>query len=95
MYWSYPYPYAHLSQRQERVYSEDLLNRNIGKVVTVYLTYENNEQWNAQKITGTIREVGRDFVVIRDRNTGKDTMLFNINIDFIVFEQPVRLAVET
>lgn len=93
MYWSYPYPYAHLSQqRQERIYSEDLLSRNIGRVVTIYLTYENNPKWNAKIAQGTIREVGRDFVVIRERETGKDHMFFNINIDYIVFEQPARLA---
>lgn len=94
MYWSYPYPYTQISQRRERIYSEDLLSRNVGRVATIYLTYEKNEQWNAQIITGTIREVGRDFVVIRDQNTGKDHMLLNINIDYVVFDQPARLAVE-
>lgn len=92
MYWSYPYTYAGVSQRQERVYSEDLLNRNVGKRVTMYLTYENNEQWNAQVVTGEIREVGRDFVLLRERKTGKELMLFNINIDYVVFEEPAKLA---
>lgn len=93
MYWSYSYPYTHISQqRRERIYSEDLLSRNIGRVVTIYLTFENNSQWNAKIIKGTLREVGRDFVVIRDRNTGKDHMFLNINIDYVVFEQPAQLA---
>lgn len=92
MYWSYPYAYAGVSQRQERVYSEDLLSRNIGRTVTIYLTYENNEQWNSQVVTGEIREVGRDFVLIRERKTRKDLMLLNINIDYVVFEQSAKLA---
>lgn len=91
MYWSYPYHYtAGVSQRTERMFSEDLLSRNIGKKVTVYLTYENNEQWNAQVVTGVIREVGRDFVLLRESKTGKDIMLLNININYIVFEQPAN-----
>ena len=91
MYWSYPYQYAAgVSQRPERMYSEELLSRNIGKTVTVYLTYENNDQWNAQVVTGVIREVGRDFILLRERKTGKDILLLNIYVNYIVFEQPAN-----
>ncbi len=88
-YW---YPYAQISQqdparRTGRIFSEDLLHSNLGKVITVYLTYENNPQWNAKVVTGTLREAGRDFILIRDQKTGKDQLLFNINIDFIIFEE--------
>lgn len=76
--------------QRDRIYSEDLLQRNIGNVVTVYLTYENNNKWNARVVTGTIREVGRDFFVLRDQKTGKDNMLLNINVDYIVFERPAK-----
>lgn len=93
MYWSYPYQsYAQVSQRPERTYSEDLFSRNIGKTVTVYLTYENNEQWNAQIVTGVIREVGRDFLLIREQKTGKDIMLLNININYVVFDEPATIT---
>jgi spore germination protein Q len=105
MYWPYYNPYgsgspliqgwddASVSQQRQRVYSEDLLLRNIGKTVTVYLTFENNTQWNAKKFTGTLRGVGRDYIVVRDRQTGKDHMFLNINIDYVVFDdQPATLA---
>jgi spore germination protein Q len=108
MYWPYYNPYGtaspsvqgwdgtSVSQQRQRVYSEDLLSRNIGKTVTVYLTFENNSQWNAKKITGTLRGVGRDFIVVRDRQTGKDHMFLNINIDYVVFDdQPATLAGES
>lgn len=102
MYWQYPYNYqqsgnisqvGNVQQRVERVYSEDLLQRNIGKNITVYLTFENNKQWNARTVTGTLREVGRDFILVKDRQTGKDQMYLNINIDYIVFvDAPATLA---
>lgn len=89
-YW---YPYAQTAQvdrepgrREGRIFSEELLSSNLGRLVTIYLTYENNPQWNAKVITGTLRLAGRDFVLLRDQKTGKDQLLFNINIDFIVFE---------
>jgi len=108
VYWPYYYPHgngslsvqgwddASVTQQRRRVYSEDLLHRNIGKTVTVYLTFENNPQWPAKKTTGTLRGVGRDFIVVRDRQTGKDHMFLNINIDYVVFDdRPAALAGES
>lgn len=98
MYWYYPtsayqqYPQQYfqgqvdVSQRRERQFSEDLLQRNVGRTVTVYSTYENNEEWNAQIITGTLKEVGRDYILVTNAENGKDTMLLNIHTDFIVFD---------
>jgi spore coat protein GerQ len=99
MYWSYPYAASYpvqISQRQERRFSEDLLQANIGKKVTVYLTYEGSEHWRNRVFTGTLRQVGRDFFVLRDQKTGKDMMLLNINLNYVVFEeQPASLVPET
>ncbi|PTM60014.1 spore coat protein GerQ [Desmospora activa] len=100
MYWNYPYQaqvadYSWVSQRRERVYTEDLLERNVGKLITVYLTFENNPQWNAKRVTGTLRGVGRDFILVRDQQSGKDMVFHNINVDYVVFEnQPAALAGE-
>jgi spore coat protein GerQ len=97
MYWSYPYGMiSHagtISQRQERRYSEDLLQANVGRRITAYLTYDASEQWRDKVVTGTIRQVGRDFFVVREQSTGKDIMLLNINLGYVVFEdQPAKLA---
>lgn len=102
MYWQYPYNYQYggaisqvgdVQQRRQRIYSEDLLQKNIGKTITVYLTFENNKQWNARTVTGRLREVGRDFILVKDRQTGKDQMYLNINVDYIVFDDaPATLA---
>ncbi|MDQ0417663.1 spore germination protein Q [Croceifilum oryzae] len=103
MYWQYPYQQyqyggnvsqaGNIQQRVERYYSEDLLQKNIGKTVTVYLTFENNKQWNARQVTGKLREVGRDFILVKDRQTGKDQMYLNINVDYIVFDDaPATIA---
>jgi spore germination protein Q len=108
MYWYYPYANisqaqppqyleqaeAAISQRTERNFSEDFLSKNKGKKVTVYLTFEGNNQWNAKKITGILREVGRDYFVLRDQVTGKDNMFLNINMNFVVFDdQPATLGI--
>ena len=83
---------GNLPTRHERRFSEEFLQANVGKVVTVYLTFENNPRWPAKSVTGTLRNVGRDYFVIRDRQTGKDNMFLNINVDYFVFEnQPATL----
>ncbi|MBA4492776.1 spore coat protein GerQ [Paenactinomyces guangxiensis] len=96
MYWNYPYGMvshagAVTQQRQERdrdrIFSEDFLQRNIGKRVTVYMTFDASSQWRDKVFTGVLRRVGRDFFVIRDQKTGRDIMLLNINLDYIVFEE--------
>ncbi len=42
------------NQRQTRYYTEDLLHNNIGKELTIHLTYEENPRWNAKVLTGTL-----------------------------------------
>jgi spore germination protein Q len=80
-------------QRQDRRFSEDLLQSNIGKRVTAYMTYEGSEEWRNRVFTGVLRQVGRDYFVLRDQETGKDVMLLNINLNFIVFDDtPARLT---
>ncbi|MFD1427409.1 spore coat protein GerQ [Kroppenstedtia sanguinis] len=97
-YWQQPPFYTSAAnetpqRRTERVYTEDVLNRNIGKEITLHLTYENNNQWNAMVVTGVLREVGRDFLLLRDQKTGKDMIFMNINIDYYIFESgPANLA---
>ncbi|MCS1350036.1 spore coat protein GerQ [Mechercharimyces sp. CAU 1602] len=85
---------AKTSQRGgTQLYTEDVMRANIGKLITVYLTFENNPQWPSKVFTGTLREAGRDFILIRDQQSGKDVLLMNIDIDYYVFDnQPANLA---
>ncbi|MFC4077094.1 spore coat protein GerQ [Salinithrix halophila] len=99
MYWNQPGMAAYggftSQQQRTRYYSEDLMSRNIGKLITVYMTFENNPQWNAKVFTGVLRQVGRDFMLVRDQQTGKDTVLYNLDVDYIVFDnQPATLGHE-
>lgn len=78
---------SQLSQQHEESYIENILRLNLGKVVTIYLTYENNREWNAKVVTGTLRAAGRDYLLIRDRETNKDYLFRMINVDYFVFDK--------
>lgn len=77
---------AEASQQMEESYIENILRLNIGKVVTIYLTYENNREWNAKVVTGTLRAAGRDYLLLRDRESNKDFLFRMINVDYFVFD---------
>jgi spore germination protein Q len=99
MYWYDPYG-AYLTAPQQprqepttaRKYSEDLLSQNVGRPVTVYLTYEKNKERNSRTVYGVLRQVGRDFILVTDQETGRDNMLLNINVDYIEFHDRANLA---
>ena len=100
MYWYDPYG-AYLAnqpqepsvaQRTARKYSEDLLATNVGKPITVYLTYEKNTERNNRVVYGVLRQVGRDFILVTDQSTGRDNMLLNINVDYVEFHDRANLA---
>lgn len=100
MYWYDPYGAYLTHQPQEpsvaqqvaRKYSEDLLSSNVGKPITVYLTYEKNTERNNRVVYGVLRQVGRDFILVTDQETGKDNMLLNINVDYVEFHNRANLA---
>jgi spore germination protein Q len=102
MYWYDPYG-AYLTSPQHpqqpqqqptsaRKYSEDLLSANVGKPITVYLTYEKNTDRNNRVVYGVLRQVGRDYILINDQETGLDNMLLNINVDYVEFHNRANLA---
>src|SRR6478609_825801 len=46
----------------EESYIENILRLNRGKIATVYMTFENNTQWNAKVFRGEIEAAGRDYI---------------------------------
>ena len=38
----------------EESYIENILRLNLGKIATVYMTFENNNQWNAKVFKGRL-----------------------------------------
>ena len=74
-----------------RRFSEDFMERNEGKIITAYMTYDGSNQWRDVVYTGQLLEQGRDFFVIRlteGEHKGKEILLLNINVSYIIFEEP-------
>ncbi|MFC3343580.1 spore coat protein GerQ [Paenibacillus abyssi] len=74
----------------EESYVENILRLNRGKMATVYMTYENNREWNAKIFKGVIEAAGRDHLILSDPVTGMRYLLLTLNLDYITFDEPIK-----
>ncbi|HEY0828577.1 MAG TPA: spore coat protein GerQ, partial [Bacilli bacterium] len=76
----------------EESYIENILRLNLGKVATIYMTFENNSQWNAKVFKGRLEAAGRDHIIISDPQSGRRELLLMVNLDYITFDEPLNYA---
>jgi spore germination protein Q len=74
----------------EESYIENILRLNLGKIATVYMTFENNSQWNAKVFKGVVEAAGRDHIIISDPKTGMRYLLLMVNLDYITFDEELN-----
>lgn len=77
-------------QAFEESYIENILRLNLGKMATVYMTFENNPQWNAKVFKGNLEAAGRDHIIVSDPSTGMRYLLLMVNLDYITFEEELQ-----
>ncbi len=74
----------------EMSFIENILRLNRGKMATVYMTFENNDQWNAKIFKGRVEAAGRDHLIISDPETGMRYLLLMVNLDYVTFDEPIE-----
>ncbi|KGP74192.1 spore coat protein GerQ [Pontibacillus yanchengensis] len=77
---------------EEESYIENILRLNKGKQATVYMTFENNENWNAKVFKGIIEAAGRDHIILSDPETGIRYLLLMVYLDYITFPEEINYA---
>ncbi|MBP1992045.1 spore coat protein GerQ [Paenibacillus eucommiae] len=76
----------------EESFIENILRLNLGKMATIYMTYENNSQWNAKIFKGRLEAAGRDHIIISDPKTGMRYLLLMVNLDYITFDEELKYS---
>ena len=71
-------------------YIENILRLNQGKIATVYMTFENNDQWNAKIFRGRIEAAGRDHIILSDPDTDRRYLLLMIYLDYVTFDEEIN-----
>jgi len=74
----------------EESYIENILRLNLGKTATVYMTFENNREWNAKVFRGRLEAAGRDHIIISDLTTGMRYLLLMVNLDYVTFDEELE-----
>lgn len=74
----------------EQSFIENILRLNRGKVGTFYMTFENNERWNAKVFKGVVEAAGRDHIILSDPQTGKRFLLLMVNLDYVTFDEKLQ-----
>ncbi|MBD0383475.1 spore coat protein GerQ [Paenibacillus sedimenti] len=74
----------------EESFIENILRLNLGKMATLYMTYENNSEWNAKIFKGRLEAAGRDHIIISDPTTGMRFLLLMVNLDYITFDEELN-----
>jgi spore germination protein Q len=76
----------------EQSYIENILRLNKGKVATVYMTFENNQKWNAKVFKGVVEAAGRDHIILSDPQTGRRYILLMVYVDYITFDEEIEYS---
>ncbi|GBF12516.1 MULTISPECIES: spore coat protein GerQ [Tepidibacillus] len=79
----------------EQSYIENILRLNLGKIATIYMTFENNKEWNAKVFKGSVEAAGRDHIIISDPQTGRRYLLLMVNLDYITFDEELNYVPPT
>ena len=66
----------------------DILNLNIGKIINIYLKYNNQNSNNC--FTGILENSSLEYIIASDPKNGKWAMFLIDNINYIEFDEKIN-----
>ena len=84
------YP-SQTNNEKKLMFAEDVLSKNKGKNIKVYMSFTDSKEWCDRIFEGTLESWGRDYILLKDKNSNKRYMVWNLYIDFIEFFEPVNI----
>lgn len=91
----FPYQFPEMKQEpkdlnyNESSYIENILRLNLGKLVTIYMNFENS-QWGSKAFKGILEAAGKDHIIISDPNNETRYLLLTIYLDYITFDEEIN-----
>ncbi len=73
----------------EQSYIENILRLNLGKVATIYMSFENT-QWGSKIFKGVLEAAGKDHIIISDPVTNMRYLLLTIYLNYITFDEEIN-----
>ncbi len=75
--------------QDEQSYIENILRLNLGKMVSVYMNFENS-QWGSKVFKGKLEAAGKVHIIISEPQTGIRYLLLSIYLDYITFDEEIN-----
>lgn len=75
----------------DMAYAENILELNVGKEASFYMSYSDSLEWRDKVFTGTIVGAGRDYAVVRDNSTGHNFLLWTVYLNYVEFREDINL----
>ena len=85
------YPTNTMPVEKQPLFAEDVLAKNKGKHIKVYMSFTDSKEWCDRIFEGNLEAWGRDFILLNDTNSNKRYMVWNLYIDFIEFFDQVNI----
>ena len=70
-------------------YIENILRLNLGKMVSVYMNFENS-QWGSKIFKGKLEAAGKDHIILSDPTTNMRYLLLTIYLNYITFDEEIN-----
>ena len=71
-------------------YAENILELNVGKEASFYMSYSDSLEWRDRVFTGTIIGAGRDYAVVKD-SENRIFLLWTVYFNYVVFREDITL----
>lgn len=89
MYPQFELPQIPNQQFREESYIENILRLNKGKIVTIYMNFEDS-QWGSKIFKGKIEAAGKDHIIISDINSNIRYVLLTIYLSYFTFDEEIN-----
>lgn len=83
------YPMQQSDTSDEQSYIENILRLNLGKLVSVYMNFENS-QWGSKIFKGKLEAAGKDHIIISDPNNNTRYLLLTIYLNYVTFDEEIN-----
>ena len=77
---------------EEQSYIENILRLNKGKKVKAYVSFPDSSEWKNKIFEGTIKEAGRDHLIIMNNQTGEWYLILMIYLNYVEFEEKINYS---
>ena len=84
-----PFQNQNTVDNDESSYIENILRLNLGKIVSVYMNFENS-QWGSKIFKGKLEAAGKDHIIISDVSNNMRYLLLTIYLNYVTFDEEIN-----